>query len=38
MNMTGHSRETTFMQYIGMDEKRDGFADAFMVGMSQMEL
>lgn len=38
MNMTGHSRETTFRQYIGMDEKRDSFADAFMEGMSQMEL
>ena len=38
MNMTGHSREKIFRQYIGMDEKRDSFADAFMEGMSQMEL
>lgn len=38
MNMTGHSRETTFMQYIAIDEKRDSFADAFMERMSQMEL
>lgn len=38
MNMTGHSRETTFLQYIGMDDKRDSFADAFMEGMSQIEM
>lgn len=34
----GLSRKTTFMQYIGMDEKRDGFTDAFMEGMSQLEM
>ena len=38
MNMTGHSRETTFLHYIGMDDKRDSFADAFMEGMSQIEM
>lgn len=38
MNMTGHAQETTFMQYIGMDKKRDGFADDFMQGMSQISM
>ena len=38
MNMTGHSQEKTFMQYIGMDKKRDSFADDFMHGMSQLSL
>ena len=38
MNMTGHGQETTFMQYIGMDKKRDSFADDFMQGMSQLSM
>jgi len=38
MNMTGHSQEATFMQYIGMDKKRDSFADDFIQGMSQLRL
>jgi len=38
MNMTGHSRETTFMSYIGKDQNRDRYADEFMQGMSAMEL
>lgn len=37
MNMTGHSRETTFMSYIGRDPNRDGAADRFMEGIQQME-
>jgi len=38
MNMTGHSRETTFMSYIGKDQNRDRYADEFMQGMSAMEM
>lgn len=38
MNMTGHAQETTFLRYIGLDQKRDSFADAFMQGMSQVEM
>jgi len=38
MIMTGYAQETTFMQYIGMDKKRDGFADDFMQGMSQISM
>ena len=38
MNMTGHARETSFLTYIGMDQKRDSFADAFMQGVAKMEL
>ena len=30
MQMTGHSKESTFLQYIGHDPNRDSFADAFM--------
>lgn len=38
MNMTGHSRETTFLKYIGLEENRDSYADDFMRGVSQLEL
>ena len=38
MNMTGHSRETTFLKYIGLKENRDSYADDFMRGISQLEL
>ncbi|MDB9836292.1 site-specific integrase [Flavobacteriaceae bacterium] len=38
MNMTGHSRETTFMSYIGKDQNRDRYADEFMQGMSAIEM
>ena len=38
MNMTGHEGETSFLTYIGMDQKRDSFADAFMQGVAKMEL
>ena len=30
MQMTGHSKESPFLQYIGHDPNRDAFADAFM--------
>ncbi len=38
MNMTGHARETTFLKYIGLEENKDSYADAFMRGVSQLEL
>ena len=38
MNMTGHSRETTLLKYIGLEENRDSYADDFMRGVSQLEL
>lgn len=30
MQMTGHTKESTFLQYIGHDPNRDSFADAFI--------
>lgn len=33
MQMTGHSKESTFMSYIGRDPNRDAYADAFMEGV-----
>lgn len=36
--MTGHSRETTFLKYIGLEENRDGYADDFMRSVSMLEL
>ena len=38
MNMTGHTREATFLSYIGRNENRDSFADDFMQGVAAMEL
>lgn len=38
MNMTGHSRETTFMSYIGKDQNQDRYADEFMQGVSTIEM
>lgn len=38
MSMTGHSRETTFMSYIGKDQNRDRYADEFMKGVSLIEM
>ena len=38
MNMNGHSRETTFMSYIGKDQNRDRYADEFMQGVSTIEM
>lgn len=38
MSMTGHSRETTFLKYIGFEENRDSYADDFMRSVSQLEL
>jgi integrase len=37
MNMTGHTREATFMSYIGRDPNRDTFADSFMEGLQKLE-
>lgn len=36
MEMTGHSREATFMSYIGRDPNRDTVADQFMEGVLQV--
>lgn len=30
MHITGHTKETTFLKYIGRNQNRDSFADAFM--------
>jgi len=38
MQMTGHSKESTFMRYIGRDPNRDAYADAFMEGILKMSL
>lgn len=37
MHMTGHSKESTFMSYIGRDPNRDAYADSFMEGVMQLE-
>lgn len=36
MQMTGHSKESTFMTYIGRDPNRDAYADSFMEGVLQL--
>ena len=36
MQMTGHSKESTFMTYIGRDPNRDAYADSFMEGVMQL--
>lgn len=36
MNMTGHTREATFMRYIGRDRNRDAVADRFMEGIQRI--
>ena len=36
MQMTGHSRESTFMRYIGRDPNRDAYADSFMEGVLKL--
>jgi integrase len=36
MQMTGHSKESTFMSYIGRDPNRDAYADSFMEGVMQL--
>ena len=38
MQMTGHSRESTFMRYIAIDPQRDNYADAFMEEMRSLNL
>jgi integrase len=30
MQITGHSKETTFLSYIGQNANKDAYADAFM--------
>ncbi|MGC6422248.1 MAG: tyrosine-type recombinase/integrase [Flavobacteriaceae bacterium] len=37
MNMTGHSRESTFMSYIGRDPNRDAVADRFMEAVRRLD-
>ena len=36
MQMTGHSKESTFMSYIGRDPNKDAYADSFMQGVLQL--
>ena len=36
MQMTGHSKESTFMTYIGRDPNRDSYADSFMEGVMRL--
>ena len=36
MNMTGHTREATFMSYIGRDPNKDAVADRFMEGVQRI--
>lgn len=38
MSMTDHSRETTFLKYIGLEENRDSYANDFMRNVSLLEL
>ena len=37
MNMTGHSRESTFLSYIGRNNNRDAYADIFMDGVLKIQ-
>ena len=37
MNMTGHSRESTFLSYIGRNNNRDAYADIFMSGVLKIQ-
>lgn len=37
MNMTGHSRESTFLSYIGRNNNRDAYADIFMKGVLKIQ-
>ena len=37
MNMTGHSRESTFLSYIGRNNNRDAYADIFMDGVMKIK-
>jgi hypothetical protein len=30
MHITGHTKESTFLKYIGKTQSRDAYADAFM--------
>lgn len=33
MQMTGHTRESTFLNYIGIGENKDIYANSFMEGL-----
>jgi integrase len=37
MQMTGHSRESTFLSYIGVGENKDIYANSFMQGLMEMK-
>lgn len=37
MQMTGHSKESTFMTYIGRDPNRDAYAETFMEGVIRID-
>ena len=37
MQMTGHSKESTFMTYIGRDPNRDAYANTFMEGVIRID-
>ena len=37
MQMTGHSRESTFLSYIGVGENKDIYANNFMEGLLEMK-
>lgn len=36
MKMTGHTREATFISYIGQDPNKDAVADRFMEGVKRI--
>ncbi len=37
MQMTGHSRESTFLSYIGVGENKDLYANSFMEGLMELQ-
>ena len=37
MEITGHSRESTFLSYIGENPNKDGIADVFMERLRTLE-
>lgn len=38
MQMTGHSRESTFLSYIGVGENKDLYANSFMEGLKEIKI
>jgi hypothetical protein len=36
MSITGHSKETTFLSYIGANPNKDAMADAFMMRAAKL--